>query len=160
MGESLIRVYADTSVYGGVFDDEFARASQTFFQQVRDNHLRLAVSEVVEQELALVPQRVQDFFADIEPLGELVELSAGAFALRDAYLKAGIVTRKSLDDALHVALAAISHCPILVSWNCKHIVHFDKIPQYNAVNEAMGYAALAIHTPLEVISYESNYEEI
>ena len=160
MNEPLIRVYADTSVYGGVFDDEFKHASQAFFQQVREQRLRLAVSEVVEQELMLAPQQVRDFYNAIEPLGELIELTAEAFALRDAYLGAGIVSQKSMDDALHVALAAISHCPILVSWNCKHIVHFDKIPRYNAVNGRMGYSPLAIHTPLEVISYESDGQEV
>ena len=29
-----IRVYADTSVFGGVFDEEFQVASRTFFEQV------------------------------------------------------------------------------------------------------------------------------
>jgi hypothetical protein len=29
-----IRIYADTSVFGGVFDDEFAAASKIFFDQV------------------------------------------------------------------------------------------------------------------------------
>lgn len=30
------RVYADTSIFGGVFDMEFTVASQTFFNQVGD----------------------------------------------------------------------------------------------------------------------------
>lgn len=30
-----IKVYADTSVYGGVFDEEFAEPSKIFFEQVR-----------------------------------------------------------------------------------------------------------------------------
>ena len=29
------RVYADTSVYGGCFDEEFAQESQAFFESVR-----------------------------------------------------------------------------------------------------------------------------
>jgi hypothetical protein len=31
----MIRVYADTSVFGGVFDDEFREESLTFFELVR-----------------------------------------------------------------------------------------------------------------------------
>lgn len=31
MAKRPIKVYADTSVYGGVFDEEFAEASQAFF---------------------------------------------------------------------------------------------------------------------------------
>ena len=34
-----IRVYADASVYGGVFDEEFEVASQAFFDNVRSDGL-------------------------------------------------------------------------------------------------------------------------
>ena len=37
-------------------------------------------------------------------------------------------------DALHVAQATVASCRVIVSWNFKHIVHFAKIPLYNAVN--------------------------
>ena len=30
-----IRVYSDTSVFGGVFDDEFKKATTIFFEQVK-----------------------------------------------------------------------------------------------------------------------------
>ncbi len=42
-----IRVYADTSVYGGAFDEEFAEASRSFFDQVRAGRFRLIVSPIV-----------------------------------------------------------------------------------------------------------------
>jgi hypothetical protein len=41
-----------------------------------------------------------------------------------------------------------------VSWNFKHIVNFKKIPLYNGINLTHGYAAIAIHTPQEVIADE------
>ncbi len=58
------------------------------------------------------------------------------------------------DDALHVAIATVSSCSLIVSWNFKHIVHFDKIKLYNAVNILKGFSEIAIFSPLEVISYE------
>lgn len=33
---AIPRVYADTSVFGGVFDEEFCDTSRTFFEQVRE----------------------------------------------------------------------------------------------------------------------------
>ena len=59
-------------------------------------------------------------------IAEIVDVSKEALQLRDAYLKAGIVTLKYSDDALHVALASVSNCSLIVSWNFKHIVHFEK----------------------------------
>lgn len=66
-------------------------------------------------------------------------------------MAAGILGPSSLADALHVAVAAVSGCPVMASWNCKHIVHFQKIPRYNQISKKLGYAELAIHTPLELI---------
>lgn len=39
----------------------------------------------------------------------------------------------------------------LINWNFKHIVHFDKIAGFNAVNIRLGYKALSIFSPKEVV---------
>ena len=57
-------------------------------------------------------------------------------------------------DALHVALATASGVFMIVSWNFRHIVNFQKIPKYNAVNKLHGYNDIAIYSPLEVIEHE------
>ena len=57
--ENAILVYADTSVYGGVFDEEFSEASKAFFQQVREGRFTLAVSPLVEEELFQAPEPVR-----------------------------------------------------------------------------------------------------
>jgi predicted nucleic acid-binding protein len=152
MPEPLIRVYADTSVYGGVFDEEFARPSREFFDQVRAGRFHLVGSAVVQEELAVAPDRVKEFAAQIWPLVESAPGGEEALRLRRAYIEAGIVTRKSLADALHVALAVTSGCDLIVSWNFKHIVHFQKIPLYNQVNVRYGFPAIAVHSPMEVIA--------
>lgn len=84
----------------------------------------------------------------------LVPVDERVLALRDAYVSAGIVGAKWADDAAHVAAASVAEADLIVSWNFRHIVHFDKIRQYNAVNALEGYRALEIRSPLEVIDYE------
>jgi predicted nucleic acid-binding protein len=149
-----IRVYADTSVYGGVFDPGIDRPSQEFFQQVRQGRFQLVVSGPVIAELKDAPERVRSLFDDFLPVADIVEVSLQAIQLQNAYLNAGIVAPKWATDALHVALASVHHCRAIVSWNFKHIVHFDKIPLYNGVNLINGYDTLSINTPAEVITYE------
>lgn len=151
---SLVRVYADTSVFGGVFDEEFSRASRSFFEDVRAGRLALVTSAVVEDELEEAPAEVRAHFNGMLAWMERVELGEEALALRRAYIAAGIVTAKSAADALHVAVATTGACRVLVSWNCRHIVNFQKIPMYNAVNRLHGLAEIAIHTPLEVAGNE------
>jgi predicted nucleic acid-binding protein len=147
-------VYADTSVYGGVFDEEFDEASLAFFDLVRNGEFVLCVSEVVHQELLVAPEKVQQLFRECLPMAELLDIGADALGLQQAYIAEGILSEKWYDDALHVALATVAECNVIVSWNFKHIVNFRKIPLFNAVNVRKGYRQIAIHSPLEVISYE------
>ena len=96
-----LRVYADTSVFGGIHDDEFRQASVTFFEQVRLGQFVLVTSAVVQDEMVAAPSSVRRFFAEMLPLAEVTDITAGALELRDAYLQAKIVTPKYADDALH-----------------------------------------------------------
>ncbi len=146
--------YADTSVFGGVFDEGFDEASKAFFQQVREKRFKLVISPVVQREVELAPEKVRQFFDEMKKFADFIAISKEALLLRQAYLDAGIVTKKSTADALHVALATVAKCQLFVSWNFKHIVHFQKIPLYHAINTINGYTEINIYSPPEVINYE------
>lgn len=145
-----IRVYADTSVFGGMFDKEFEEWGKPFFDRVRDGEIELVVSSAVSDELSDAPDIVLNFFEELKSHLIRVEIGEEVYNLQQAYLEANVVGRKWEVDALHVAAATVFDCPIIVSWNFKHIVNFRRIPLYNAVNFAQGYGPIAIHTPPEV----------
>ena len=149
-----MRVYADTSVFGGVFDSEFDTASNLFFDQVKEGKFKLCISDIVRRELEGAPQNVKSLFEDLLLFCEILPISETCLNIRDQYLMHNIVTLKSSDDALHVATASVNGCDIIVSWNFKHIVHFDKIKLYNAVNKIQGLNEIFINSPSEVIYYE------
>ena len=142
-----LRVYADTSVFGGTFDPEFNETSEVFFDQVRSGRFHLVTSVLVQDEIEPAPPNVQEFFDGMIEFAEITEISDEALRLQEAYLEAEIVTSKWALDALHVAIATVARCSLIVSWNFKHIVHFEKIALYNAVNTLEGYSGLAIHSP-------------
>ena len=85
-----LRVYADTSVFGGCFDDEFKTESVRFFEEVRQGQFVVVVSNVTLDELELAPDRVRGVLADL-PLQqvEIVSTSPESEGLRNAYLEAG-----------------------------------------------------------------------
>lgn len=149
-----ICIYADASVFGGAFDEEFEVPSRAFFSQVREGRFGLVVSPVVADEIEEAPRHVREFFEAIFPLAQSVANVAEAVRLQQAYLNAGIVGPARLTDALHVALATVSGCRAIVSWNFRHIVHLKKIPLYGGVSMTEGYPPIGIHTPQEVIGYE------
>ena len=84
----------------------------------------------------------------------MLTITKECIELREQYLVQGIVSRKYLDDALHVAVATVSGCDMIVSWNFKHIVHFEKISLYHAINRIHGYREIFINSPSEVITYD------
>ncbi len=153
-----IRTYADTSVFGGVFDEEFEEPSRAFFDLVRSGKFSLAVSDVSAAEIEGAPREVRDFFEALLPHMHVVAIDAAVQGLRDAYIAAGVVGERSVDDAAHVAAAVVAGCELIVSWNFRHIVHFEKIRGYNEVGVRQGFNEVEIRSPREVLSYEDDEE--
>ena len=155
MTTRVIRVYADTSVFGGCFDDEFMDDSVAFFHDIESGRFTLVVSSVTSRELNVAPDHVQRVLTSL-PVEhvEIIPDSPEIMALREAYIQAGVVGVGSSADAEHVAAASVAQVDMIVSWNFKHIVHFDKINGYHGVNLIHGYKPVAIYSPKEVIDHE------
>jgi predicted nucleic acid-binding protein len=154
MPKQPIKIYADTSVLGGVFDEEFRRASLLLLEQARLGRFMVHLSPIVEREIMDGPEKVREMYRSIILQVTVLPYSEEAVRLKDAYLAAGIVGPRWTADALHVAYASVFNCQAIVSWNFKHIVNFKKIALYNAINIREGYSSLGIHSPLEVIEDE------
>lgn len=150
--EKRRRIYLDTSVFGGYYDDEFSVLTRRLFEEIRAGRFTVVVSTATIEELSLAPAAVQDLLATLpDEAVETVEPSDEITELRNAYMKAGVVTRKWLTDAEHIATASVARVEIIVSWNFRHIVHYDKIRGYHAVNLLAGYPMVPIHSPREVV---------
>jgi len=153
--EGTLRVYADTSVFGGCCDDEFRAESVGFFEEVRAGRFVLVVSDVTLDELGLAPEPVRRILADLPPSRiEVVSSSVESNPVGAGHarpLHAGVVGPASRNDAAHIALATIFGADLVVSWNFKHIVHFEKIAGYEGVNSLRGYRSPKIFSPREVV---------
>ncbi|MBN2495757.1 MAG: PIN domain protein [Deltaproteobacteria bacterium] len=147
-----MRIYADTSVFGGCFDEDFEQDSIELFDEIRNGRFILILSTTTMRELERAPEQVRQVVAGLPPEQiEMQELSDEIERLRDAYLDAGVVGPASKLDAEHVACATVALADLIVSWNFKHIVHFDRIRAYHSVNLVQGYRPIPIHSPKEVI---------
>jgi hypothetical protein len=148
------RIYIDTSVIGGCFDAEFAAWSNGLFKDFRLGTYLPVVSEVVAAEIDDAPEPVRESYAELVTLGaEVLEVSDSVIRLADIYQQRKILTPKFYDDGLHIALATSAEVDLLVSWNFKHIVHYEKIRLFNAVHLELGYKPLQIYSPREVTHY-------
>jgi len=147
-----LRMYVDASVIGGCLDEEFSHESIALLDMARQGRATLVVSDLLVDELLDAPPQVAAIVEGLpDECVERVFTTAETRHLRNRYLDAGVVGPASADDALHVALATVAGAHMIVSWNFKHLVHYEKIRGYNAVNLREGYPLVEIHSPKEVI---------
>lgn len=149
------RLYFDTSVFGGVYDEEFEEISTLLFEKVKPGQIICVYSDLSEAELKNAPENVRNFFLSLPKENtEFVEVTEEAYLLADKYLAEKVVGQTSADDCRHIATATINKVDILVSWNFKHIVNVFRIRGYNSINLRHGYSQLDIRSPKEIVYNE------
>ena len=152
-----MKIYVDTSVIGGMYDEEFEEYSNLFFQEVIKSHAQVVISSVLKQELEGAPAKVREFVGELPSESVIhIDLTAEAITLGMHYIEEEVVGPTSEADCFHIALATIHRCDLLVSWNFKHIVNVVRIRGYNGVNLINGYPTLEIRNPREAFDYENN----
>ena len=149
-----LRIYIDTSVVGGFFDEEFKGATIRLFERLDNNEIIFVVSDLLDLELINAPQHVREHLLNYSAdKFERVELNEDTIKLANAYIDEKVVGKTSLEDCRHIAMATIHKVDILASWNFKHIVNLDRIKGYNAVNSRLGYSILEIRSPKDLMYY-------
>ena len=149
-----LRIYIDTSVVGGFFDEEFKGATIRLFERLNNNEIIFVVSDLLDLELINAPQHVREHLRNYSAdKFERVELNEDTIKLANAYIDEKVVGKTSLEDCRHIAMATIHKVDVLASWNFKHIVNLDRIKGYNAVNSRLGYSILEIRSPKDLMYY-------
>jgi len=150
-------VYVDTSVIGGCFDDEFKEWSNNLVTDFQKGLFIPVLSEITAAEIDEAPFEVKTTYQEILSYNSLyLEIDDSTIALAEYYQKRNVLSEKFFDDGLHIALATINRIDMLVSWNFKHIVHFDKIRLFNSINIESGYKPIEIYSPREVAIIEND----
>lgn len=148
------RIYIDTSVVGGYFDEEFKEATQLLFERLENNEIIFVISDLLDLELLNAPMNVRELLHNFSAdKFYRVELTEEVIILADTYIFEKVVGQISLEDCRHIALATVSRVDVLASWNFKHIVNLDRIKGYNSVNLKLGYPMIEIRSPKDLINY-------
>lgn len=148
------RIYIDTSVVGGYFDEEFKEATIKLFERLENSEIIFVVSDLLDLELLNAPTQVREHLLKYSSdKFQRVELTEEAIKLADSYITERVVGKTSLEDCRHIALATVNKVDVLASWNFKHIVNLDRIKGYNSVNLRFGYSIIEIRSPKDLINY-------
>jgi len=81
----------------------------------------------------------------------LLEITEEALALAQHILQTGAIPVGFPEDALHVAVAAVNGIEYLLTWNYKHLVNAGMRGKIEAACRELGYVAVIICTPEELM---------
>jgi predicted nucleic acid-binding protein len=150
------KIYADTSVIGGCFDIECRQHSIELLEAFKKGSIKVIISDLTMLELAPAKKEIKNKINEAAA-ADVIQARSNekAYALAEAYIKAGALTYRNYHDALHIALATVFKADVLASW---HPVNIETAVVLNAINMLMGYNKIDILTPtltLKMINDES-----
>lgn len=120
----------------------------------RRHEYSLVTSVAVLDELSQGKHPLQkEKLAMIGPL-PLLEVTPHVLDVADAYIANKAMPDEPRGDALHLALASVSKCDILLSWNCRHLVNPRKAEHIEALNTKMHLHIPRLFTPFELLKME------
>ena len=147
-----LQIYLDTSVISHLFaDDTPDKMADTnkLWEDFKADKYDIFISTVTAEEIQKCSEPKRSKMA--EKLGEIdfnvLEETDEINNLADEYLNHGVLTKKSMDDCLHIAYAVVTNCDIIISWNFKHLVNYRTINKVKVVNAVNHYKEISIISP-------------
>lgn len=119
-------------------------------------HERITKYELVISELVIREASVGDPDAAASRLETLkdvgiLSLSEEAISLAEILVSRGPIPRQYVEDALHIAVAALNGVDYLLTWNCKHLANAAHRSRIESLVEKAGYGCPIICTPEELM---------
>ncbi len=160
-----LKIYLDTSVINFLYADDAPEKKEVtieFFEEyVKKGVYDVFISPIVIDEI----NRTKDERKKVKLLEavkfygvkilDISEEKAEVEKLARVYIEKGIIPKRKIEDALHIAITTVYEMDIFLSWNYKHLANINKERKIMAVNILEGYTKpFRIITPMEVI-----YEE-
>lgn len=153
------KIYLETSALNFVFSDQDPEKKMDtikLFEEIKEGRYKPFTSKYVTEEVEKAQSEKRDSINDlILKYGiEALECTSEVEELAEEYVKEGIIPRKYMTDALHIAVATVNEIDIIVSWNFNHIVKRKTVIATEIVNLRNGYKKVEIYSPLGIIENE------
>jgi predicted nucleic acid-binding protein len=111
----------------------------------------LVLAEAGQGDADAVQRRIEKL-QDIPDL----EITDDVVALAKKLVNDGAVPKEAMDDAMHIAVAAVHGVDYLLTWNFRHLDNAEKKPLVRSVCAIAGYRCPEICTPQELMGEDEN----
>ena len=148
----MLKIHLDTSVISHLFADDTPdkmEDTNKLWEDFKAEKYDICISSVTAEEIQKCAEPKRTMMA--ERLGEIdftvLEETDEINNLAGEYVNNGVLTKKSMDDCLHIAYAVVTNCDIIISWNFKHLVNYRTINKVKIVNAVNNYKEISIISP-------------
>jgi predicted nucleic acid-binding protein len=155
------RIYLETSIFGYLTArptrDLTAAAMQEWTQEWWDLRAGQALfsSELVSQEASAGdPEAASRRVLALEGIPFLA-ISDEAIAFAHRIRQELKLSEKSGADCLHMAIATVHKCDVLLTWNCKHIANAVLRPRFDTLCRLHGWEPPLLCTPAQLLEWET-----
>lgn len=152
------KIYIETSVVSYLTArpsrDLIIAANQQITQewwQVRRSEFDLYVSQMVVQEASVGDPTAAEQRLQVLDETPLLELTEEAVTFAEKLVQEGALPPNAVEDALHIAVAALNGMDYLLTWNFKHLANATMRYRIEQVCRQMGYEPPIICTPQELL---------
>ena len=145
----MTSLYLETSVIGAYLDkgDSFRRDMTIRWWEHELPHYKTFVSPLVERELERTSEPYRKSYLTLISKLPSLEVTEEAAILAEGYISRGIIHRKFLGDALHVAIASYHKIDFVVTWNFGHLANVHRLARIRLFNTAAGFFSPEVITP-------------
>ena len=145
-------VYLDTSVPSAYYDErnlERQRFTREFWKKLVG--FDVFISSLVLTEIdGLKDDHKKRLLLRLLEGSEELTINDDCERLAREYVAQGIIPKKYVDDARHIAVAVVNSVDYLVSWNFEHIVKVKTRRMVGLVDAEKGYKPIEIIAPPEL----------
>jgi predicted nucleic acid-binding protein len=148
----LLKIYLDTSVISHLDASDVPEKmndTRKFWDLLKDKKPGVVISDVVFDELNRCAEPKRSLLAQYvdQIIYTHIPDTTNAIPLAEKFIDFGILKKQSLDDCRHIAIAILSGCDMIISWNFRHIVNPKTITGVKVITTAERYKDLLICTP-------------
>jgi hypothetical protein len=155
-------IYLETTIFNFPFADDaphYQADTLKLFAEIKAGKFKPFTSVYVTEELESTKdteklRQMKDYIADYGIT--VIPASDEIVRLADVYITTGVIPKRFITDALHIAAATVTGLDYIVSLNFRHIVKHKTIIETELINAREGYRREFIHTPAEVTDHSND----
>ena len=143
-----MKLYLDTSVYGGYYDEGMEASVELINWINYNHHVVVYHSNILDDELNNAHESLKYRLLNVSNKilrKKFIYSTPKSIEIAKQYILLDVLPPKSFKDAQHIAVASINKIDYILSWNYKHMVRREQL--FTEANKLLNIHQVSIMKP-------------